>query len=153
MRIVITGSRHWIDRERIRKVIELALNQAMERDETLFVRHGDNPKGADHLASNIVQQYVSSGLYKIVEEPYPADWTRYGKSAGMRRNNEMIETNDVREVHAFPLQDSIGTIGMMKAAAARKIPVYNYGWPGFNDQFEEGQVINVSRETLRPGNR
>ena len=49
----------------------------------------------------------------------------------------------VDEVHAFPLQDSRGTVDMMKKAAFQEIPVYNYGWPGFNDQIST--VVQMTR--------
>lgn len=145
MRIIITGSRHWIDYRRIQKVIETAYQTARSKGESLYVRHGDNPSGADHLAQNIVYQYNQSGHTDIVEEARPAEWDEYGKAAGMIRNNQMIAPGDVDQVHAFPLQDSRGTIGMMKISVDAKIPVWNHGWPGFNKQFPEG-VINTTTE-------
>lgn len=131
MRILITGSRHWMLRNDIQAVIadRLAMTRLVD-NEVLYVRHGDNPNGADKFAKLIVQQYNQAGITDIVEEPYPADWDEHGKAAGPIRNQQMLDDNPpVDEIHAFPLQDSRGTVDMMKRGVGHQIPTYNYGWP------------------------
>jgi len=131
MRIIITGSRHWINYKAVQMVIDRAHDMAGERAESLYVRHGDNPKGADRMARNIVNNYQLAGLPLIFDERFPADWDKYGKPAGVIRNGLMLTTEPlpVDEVHTFPLQDSIGTLDMMRRADAQQIPVYNWGYP------------------------
>jgi hypothetical protein len=147
MRILITGSRHWIDYRQVQQVIRSAHETTTAKGELLQVRHGD-ATGADHLAKMVVYGLVNAGYDDVIEEPFPADWSQ-GKVAGMMRNRAMLEAGGVvDEVHAFPLQDSKGTVGMMKIAAEAGIPVFNHGWPGFNDQIPN--VINVTKPYERP---
>ena len=71
---------------------------------------------ADHAAMN----------WGWTPERHPADWDRYGKSAGHRRNAHMISLGaDV--CLAFPLGESVGTRGCMQLAEAAGIPVVNLG--------------------------
>lgn len=51
--------------------------------------HGAARQGADALADHWATQRTS-GL--LVIEAHPADWARYGRSAGYRRNAEMVAT-------------------------------------------------------------
>lgn len=129
MRIIVTGSRKWTDLKKIRLVIMEAYSRARQRNEVLYVRHGDNKKGADNMAKGVVYRCHSLGLYNIIEEPYPADWETYGLRAGAIRNQYMLDDKPpVDEVHAFPLEDSRGTVDMMKRATAHYIPLFNHGW-------------------------
>ena len=82
-RILVTGSRTWEDREAV--LFELAgLSILHSGDGVVVVVHGACPKGADALAASCAQE---CGL---TQEPHPADWERYGRPAGFRRNAEMV---------------------------------------------------------------
>ena len=140
MRILITGSRNWTDFRAIHVLIGQKW-EALPVGGTLYVRHGANPNGADSIAQTVALWNSSIG---VVNEPYPADWEKYGKAAGMIRNAEMIADNGVDEVHAFPLKESRGTAGMMNIAANNGIPVYNHGWPGIHVDKPE-MVIQVRK--------
>lgn len=56
---------------------------------------------------------------------FPADWRRYGKSAGPRRNARMLEQGQPELVLAFAddLEASRGTADMVTKAEAAKVPV------------------------------
>lgn len=50
---------------------------------------GGCPTGPD-AAAKLLQKHIGIAYYK----EFPADWERYGKSAGPRRNKEMAEYSD-----------------------------------------------------------
>lgn len=100
-RLLVTGSRHWVDHEAIR----VALADAREQlgDDTILI-HGD-ARGADRIAAHIWHCE-----WMLAAEDYPADWTgpcaptcpsqhrkwnsrnqNYCPRAGHRRNAEMVE--------------------------------------------------------------
>ncbi|WP_053958066.1 DUF2493 domain-containing protein [Sulfobacillus thermosulfidooxidans] len=110
LRIVICGSRHWTDTRPI-----VAMIQRLPPDATLIT--GGAP-GADTLARQAAQQRGLS------VEVYPADWARWGRSAGPRRNRQMLATG-VDMVIAFRLPGhSPGTDHMMTIARQAGIPVF-----------------------------
>lgn len=113
MRILITGSRDWTDIATVRR----ALEEHASADSVVV--HG-NARGADRIAANVAAQMG------LEAEPHPAQWERYGRSAGYRRNAEMAELGaDV--CLAFPLGESRGTRMMMRLAQERGIDVVDYG--------------------------
>jgi len=57
---------------------------------------------------------------------FPADWQRFGKSAGPIRNQQMLDENDVDLVLAFPGPESRGTWDMVERAVKNRIPVRVY---------------------------
>lgn len=81
-RILVTGSRDWDDIEAVR--VALGVQRLVGQAVPLLV-HGGCPTGADKIADDV----ASSWGWEI--ERHPADWETYGKSAGFRRNAEMVE--------------------------------------------------------------
>ena len=80
------------------------------------VVHG-GAKGADSVGG--VWAHVNGVFIK----KYLPDWDRYGRSAGHRRNADMLKHNpDIELVVAFPGGE--GTAGMVKLAKNKKIEVY-----------------------------
>lgn len=109
MRVLVCGSRLWTDR----LAVKAQLSALGTGPHTII--HGA-AAGADKIAGDVAREYGWT-----VEE-FPAQWSRYGKAAGMIRNREMLDTKpDV--VLAFPLPSSIGTFGCIREAHRRKIPV------------------------------
>lgn len=119
-RILLTGSRDWVDEALIWDALYPYLPARGSLMHTVTLVHGDCPTGADALASLLWT--ANGGL----EEPHPAQWDLYGKAAGPIRNRKMVELG-AGVCLAFPLGRSAGTRGCMRLAEAAGIPVINYG--------------------------
>ena len=118
MKILVTGSRKYSDYAKVKSVIIDALGENI--DEAIIVHGG--ARGADALAGQVAFQ---RGIEVRV---YPAKWDYYGKAAGPKRNQEMLDKehtpeNPIEMVLAFPLKGSIGTWDMVRRAEAAGIPV------------------------------
>jgi len=79
--VLVTGYRHWNDLSKI----EAAFNTIDDSSATITLVHGDC-SGAYRMAAAVGR---TKG-WKIIA--VPAQWSRYGRSAGPRRNKDMIET-------------------------------------------------------------
>jgi Protein of unknown function (DUF2493). len=84
MRILITGSRDWDDKE----IIDTALTEWWREvgypNEVTLVS-GACPTGADRMCER------SAAALRFRVERYPADWETHGKRAGFIRNSEMVK--------------------------------------------------------------
>lgn len=87
MRILVTGSRDWDDYQRIQDALSEQYHCWEHEDcgERYVVVSGACPTGADLLC----EQWAGRLGWEI--ERHPAEWDRYGKGAGFRRNAEMVE--------------------------------------------------------------
>lgn len=84
-RILVTGSRDWDDRDTIIGALWGYTDSFPEQTLDDFVLvSGACPTGADRIAEEACER---AG---VRVERHPADWNRYGKSAGFRRNAEMV---------------------------------------------------------------
>ena len=79
------------------------------------VVHG-GATGADSLAESWAKSR------EINQHIYPAKWTTYNNQAGPIRNTEMLASEAIEFVVAFP--GGPGTENMVKQAMAQGIPVY-----------------------------
>lgn len=116
MKVLVCGSRFAIEASYIRGLLS-DLDDHL-RESTLIV--GD-ATGADVIAEEFWRRH--DWPVKIFE----ADWDRFGKSAGPRRNAEMVaQQPDL--VLAFPLADaeSAGTWDTIRRAVAAGIEVRIY---------------------------
>jgi YspA, cpYpsA-related SLOG family len=111
MKVVICGSRNWIEEQPIRDII-VALSVGST------VIHG-GASGADSITEKVAKES------NIETEIFNADWDVYGKFAGPKRNIEMLEQN-LDHVYAFPLDESRGTWHTIREAEKRGIPVTIY---------------------------
>lgn len=116
-RILVTGSRDWIDRETIHDaLLDAYIQWGFPKDAVLV--HGA-ARGADTIARGI---WVGQGLK---DEPYPAQWRAFGKRAGRLRNELMVDLG-ADLCLAFPLEHSIGTLHCMKIAREAGIEVRTF---------------------------
>lgn len=86
-RILVTGSRDWDDEERVAYELGLAVGDALRQGyahTSIVIVHGACPSGADRAADRIARDYG----HRV--ERHPADWDRYGRAAGPKRNTEMV---------------------------------------------------------------
>jgi len=108
MKILITGSRTYWNWKKIYEELK-----DYPKDTTII--HGA-ARGADTLAGEVASQLG----FKVIE--VPAQWNKYGKSAGPIRNNKMLDMNPDLVI-AFPLPGSKGTKHCMEEAEKRGIPL------------------------------
>lgn len=120
-RILVTGSRHWLDREAVYH------NLFRERITTvglgcrgMIVVHGACPTGADAIADLWCAACQATAGVQV--ERHPADWKTHGKAAGMIRNQKMVDLG-ADMVLAFPMPDSRGTVDCMERARLAGIPI------------------------------
>lgn len=120
LRVLVTGSRTWEDVHAVYWAFRNWWEEAGQPDRPLLIS-GACPKGADALA-----EYVWERNGWPVER-HPADWNRYGRSAGFRRNEEMVLSKpDV--LFAFIHNNSNGASHTLRLAEKHGIPtiVYRY---------------------------
>jgi YspA, cpYpsA-related SLOG family len=72
-------------------------------------------KGADTLGARWA---LGKGIFSA---GYPAQWDKYGKKAGVVRNQEMLDREEIEFVVACP--GGRGTADMVRRATAAGIPV------------------------------
>lgn len=82
MKIIVAGGRNFKDYTLLRQKLDFYFQNI-----TPVVVCGE-AKGADELG----KRYAESHGIEVVS--MPADWNKYGKSAGYRRNREMAEIAD-----------------------------------------------------------
>jgi hypothetical protein len=109
-RVLVTGSRTWTDVATIRQ---------QWRDGTAVLVSGGCPRGADWIAEDVWADWGG----RI--ERHPADWDRYGRSAGFRRNADMV-TASADVCLAFIRAGSRGASHAAELAASVGIPVLRY---------------------------
>lgn len=87
-RILVTGSRTWTDRAAVSRALDMCL---VEAGRDLVVVHGACSRGADQLADQWVRcMWAGLPVGTLRAERHPAEWSRYGPSAGAIRNEEMV---------------------------------------------------------------
>ena len=116
-RVIIAGSRKYDDYETLREKCDKILSQKLADENCNVVVVSGGASGADALGERYARE---RGL---AVESHPADWARYGRSAGPRRNAEMAETADA--LIAFPKEGekNIGTQNMIKLARAKGLQI------------------------------
>ena len=99
------GGRDYDDWETMWRVF---IDEGFFAGEAPTLVHGD-ARGADRMA-----EHIWSEVGEPVEA-HPADWEKYGRAAGPKRNQEMLDSG-VDLVRAFP--GGRGTADMVKRARA-----------------------------------
>ncbi len=113
-RVLVTGSRTWTDTATIRTALARVWG-----DGTAVLVTGCCPRGADHIAE--LAWMRCGGLV----ERHPADWHRHGRSAGYRRNAQMVAAGaDI--CLAFIRGESRGATHTAELAEAAGIPTHRY---------------------------
>jgi hypothetical protein len=116
MLILVSGTRHavWnVHADQIRKCI-----LSVAKGESLVSLVHGGALGVDCIAGRVASEF---GWDVIV---VPAEWSKYEKSAGPKRNQKMLDDHKIDRVIAFPADniDSKGTWDMIsKAQKAGKI--------------------------------
>lgn len=84
IRIILTGSREFTDRDLIAAALREAANKLSADDAASVTLITGGARGADRLAADIARDLGWS------VETHPADWS-YGKTGGFRRNQQMVD--------------------------------------------------------------
>ena len=79
--LLIAGSRNYTDRDTFNRVTE----EYIDSEDAFTVIVAGGAAGADELAKDYALEY---GLQYI---EFPADWEKYGRAAGPKRNDEMVK--------------------------------------------------------------
>lgn len=115
-RILVTGSRTWSDVDLLRAGLAQWWTRAGGRG---VLVSGACPRGADRIAETIWR------LWGGPIERHPAQWTRWGRSAGFRRNTAMVAAG-ASVCLAFILDQSPGATHCAALAEHAGIPVHHY---------------------------
>jgi hypothetical protein len=108
--VLVTGSRNWRDAGAVYRAIAAAARELGP----LRVVHGAQ-RGADACACEAARDLGYE------EQPYPADWIRFGRAAGPIRNRAMFDSEEPVLVLAFGTGS--GTEDAVTQATRRGIPV------------------------------
>lgn len=107
VKVLICGSRHYDNYDKVKETVKSLVD---EHGKIIIIEGG--AKGADTLAKNAA---IELG---IEYREYKADWKRYGRAAGPKRNQLMLDTENPDLVIAFheDLESGKGTKDMLKRA-------------------------------------
>lgn len=114
MRVLICGSRHFNDYDKLKKEVLNALPVGDYIDARVISGHA---RGADTLGERLAED-MGWGL-----DIFPADWETYGKRAGPIRNAQMLREGKPDVVIAFRAPNSRGTQNMIDQARKKNIEV------------------------------
>lgn len=109
IKVVVAGCRDFEDYERAKEFITYCIKDVKNKKEIVFLSGGC--RGADVLGERFAQEFG----YKI--KKYAADWSKYGRAAGPKRNEEMAKDCDF--VICFWDGKSRGTKSMIELARKR----------------------------------
>lgn len=98
-RIVIGGCRDYNNYKNFCQYVDVCLSRIKKENDIVIL--SGHCSGVDTMA----EQYAKQNGYEL--EIYPAEWSKYGKSAGPKRNKTMVENADY--VIAFWDYQSRGT--------------------------------------------
>ena len=115
IKVIIAGGRNFDDFNKLCQVCD----EFLQGQNNIEIVSGAY-KGADLLG----ERYAAERNYQIKQ--FPADWRRYGKSAGLKRNTEMAAYADI--LIAFWDGKSKGTKNMIDLAtqAGLKVKVFYF---------------------------
>lgn len=127
MRVMVTGSRNWIERGLVEESLTtLCATWVMRRDsgEPFTVVHGHCKTGADKFADDWAWFWHQSEPQFVTEpERHPAKWGRDHRAAGFLRNSVMVATRPQRCL-AYNRDGSQGTHDCASKAIRAGIPTY-----------------------------
>lgn len=112
-RLVIAGCRDYNNYTEAKEYIDFCISNIRKTNDIIIISGGC--RGADILG----ERYAMENGFKI--ERYPADWQKYGRAAGPKRNKEMAKLADY--VICFWDGKSKGTKTMIDFAKELKKPL------------------------------
>lgn len=116
MNITIGGCRDFDDYDIFKKFVGECV-KSINTPEKVIILSG-HCSGADEMAERFAKE---CGL---ALEIFPAEWKKYGKAAGPKRNKEMVEKSDI--IIAFWDGKSKGTKNLIDLAKKKDIQIKIY---------------------------
>ena len=118
-KVIIAGSRGFSNYKLLKETCNNTLREKKKTHNVIII--SGHAKGADTLG----EKYANDEGFDL--EIFPADWKKFGKSAGFRRNEQMAEFAD--GLIAFWDGESHGTKHMIDIATEKgiKTKIVNYG--------------------------
>ena len=113
-RVVIEGCRDYDNYDEAKAFIDFCLSNIRKNYKIIIV--SGCASGADAMG----ERYANEIGFKV--ERYPADWKKYGRSAGPKRNKQMAEVCDY--AICFWDEKSRGTKSMIEYANRCNKPVF-----------------------------
>lgn len=114
MRVLVCGSRHFNDYEKLKEVLDgFGITTVIEGE----------ARGADRLSRVYAERQGISVL------PFPAQWDKHGKAAGPIRNKQMLAEGNPELVVAFRGPNSRGTQNMIDQATKAGVEVIIHDVP------------------------
>ncbi|RXP52466.1 DUF2493 domain-containing protein [Lutibacter sp. HS1-25] len=111
MKLIIAGSRTFTNYQKLKQTCDYIL-----QDKTnIEIVSGAHTKGADFLG----EKYAAEKGFQLTK--FPADWKRYRKAAGPKRNQQMANYADA--LIAFWDGKSKGTLNMINLAEQNNLKV------------------------------
>lgn len=116
-KVIVAGSRKYDDYDTLREKCDTILSKKLTDPNVQVIVVSGSATGADSLG----EKYAAERGLSV--ERFPADWEKYGKSAGPRRNAEMAAVADA--LIAFPKQGEAnkGTLNMIAIAKVKGLQV------------------------------
>lgn len=112
-RVIIAGSRKFSDYQKLKENCDRILREKLEDEECCVIIVSGHAQGADTLG----EQYARERGLQL--DAHPADWKKYGRSAGVIRNKEMAENADAQIAFPQEGEENRGTRNMVKIALTR----------------------------------
>lgn len=111
MRVLVCGGRKYNNVTRLYSILG-----KLHRERGIDVLITGAASGADDLAAG----WAAVHFVPVIERP--AEWDKYGRSAGPKRNQAMLDHDKPDAVVAF--QGGRGTADMVRRAKAAGVPVW-----------------------------
>lgn len=116
-KVIIAGGRDFKDYNLLKEKLDLIL-QNLEEVEIVSGKQVTEENGEKYGADYLGEQYALSRDLPIKD--FPADWDKYGKSAGPKRNKQMAEY--ATHLVAFDTGGR-GTANMIQEATKQKLKI------------------------------
>tara|TARA_R110001606_G_scaffold373232_1_gene530567 strand:- start:737 stop:1099 length:363 start_codon:yes stop_codon:yes gene_type:complete len=111
MKIIIAGSRNFTDYQKLKTECD----QFLQDHKNIEIVSGGHYKGADKLGI----EYANEKGFDLIK--FPAEWNKFGKAAGPKRNTEMAQYADALIV--FWDGKSRGTLNMINLAKKEALKI------------------------------
>ena len=116
-RVIILVSKNYNDYDQLKGACDHYLKNKLENPEVNVIVMSGSGGGADRLG----EQYAKERELEL--EVYPANWDRYGKSAGYKRNVQMADVGNALIAFRSSYSDNRGTDIMIDLARKKHLLV------------------------------